>query len=83
MALPEDHLAKFHKMTDAKEMWDAIKSRFESREIRQQGRRHRNSGNKDGADLDLRRDSKALGNRWRRCQIGSIHSGDEDYALMA
>ncbi|GKD18872.1 hypothetical protein Tco_1208030 [Tanacetum coccineum] len=28
MALPEDHLAKFHKMDDAKEMWDAIKSRF-------------------------------------------------------
>ncbi|GJV38689.1 ribonuclease H-like domain-containing protein [Tanacetum coccineum] len=28
MALPEDHLAKFHKMIDAKEMWDAIKSRF-------------------------------------------------------
>ncbi|GKB49078.1 putative ribonuclease H-like domain-containing protein [Tanacetum coccineum] len=28
MALPEDHLAKFHKMTDTKEMWDAIKSRF-------------------------------------------------------
>ncbi|GJV28074.1 ribonuclease H-like domain-containing protein [Tanacetum coccineum] len=28
MALPEDQLAKFHKMTDAKEMWDAIKSRF-------------------------------------------------------
>ncbi|GJT32229.1 putative ribonuclease H-like domain-containing protein, partial [Tanacetum coccineum] len=29
MVLPEDHLAKFHKMTDAKEMWEAIKSRFE------------------------------------------------------
>ncbi|GKB20755.1 ribonuclease H-like domain-containing protein, partial [Tanacetum coccineum] len=28
MALLEDHLAKFHKMTDAKEMWEAIKSRF-------------------------------------------------------
>ncbi|GJY32813.1 hypothetical protein Tco_0417282 [Tanacetum coccineum] len=28
MALPEDHLAKFHKMTDAKETWEAIKSRF-------------------------------------------------------
>ncbi|GKB08462.1 hypothetical protein Tco_0836746 [Tanacetum coccineum] len=28
MALPEDHLAKFHKMTDAKDMWEAIKSRF-------------------------------------------------------
>ncbi|GJX11406.1 hypothetical protein Tco_0201265 [Tanacetum coccineum] len=28
MALPEDHLAKFHKMTDAKELWEAIKSRF-------------------------------------------------------
>ncbi|GKB17604.1 ribonuclease H-like domain-containing protein [Tanacetum coccineum] len=30
MAIPEDHLAKFHKMTDAKEMWEAIKSRFVS-----------------------------------------------------
>ncbi|GJT42601.1 putative ribonuclease H-like domain-containing protein [Tanacetum coccineum] len=28
MDLQEDHLAKFHKMTDAKDMWDAIKSRF-------------------------------------------------------
>ncbi|GJU17943.1 hypothetical protein Tco_1145909 [Tanacetum coccineum] len=28
MALPEDHLAKFHKMADAKEMWEAFKSRF-------------------------------------------------------
>ncbi|GKC34018.1 ribonuclease H-like domain-containing protein [Tanacetum coccineum] len=28
MALPEDHLAKFHKITDEKEMWEAIKSRF-------------------------------------------------------
>ncbi|GJS95294.1 hypothetical protein Tco_0802262 [Tanacetum coccineum] len=28
IALPEDHLAKFYKMTDAKYMWDAIKSRF-------------------------------------------------------
>ncbi|GJR82063.1 hypothetical protein Tco_0152848 [Tanacetum coccineum] len=29
MALPEDHLAKFHKITDAKRNVDAIKSRFE------------------------------------------------------
>ncbi|GKD05217.1 hypothetical protein Tco_1180191 [Tanacetum coccineum] len=28
MALPEDYLENFHKMTDAKEMWDAIKSIF-------------------------------------------------------
>ncbi|GJX13080.1 putative ribonuclease H-like domain-containing protein, partial [Tanacetum coccineum] len=28
MAIPEDHLAKFHKMIDAKDMWEAIKSRF-------------------------------------------------------
>nr|GEX52535.1 putative ribonuclease H-like domain-containing protein [Tanacetum cinerariifolium] len=28
MALPKDHLAKFHKMTDAKEIWEAIKSGF-------------------------------------------------------
>ncbi|GJY03488.1 retrovirus-related pol polyprotein from transposon TNT 1-94 [Tanacetum coccineum] len=28
MAIPEDHLAKFHKMTDAKEILEAIKSKF-------------------------------------------------------
>ncbi|GJS04069.1 hypothetical protein Tco_0320577 [Tanacetum coccineum] len=28
MAIPEDHLEKFHKITDAKDMWEAIKSRF-------------------------------------------------------
>nr|GEW25067.1 ribonuclease H-like domain-containing protein [Tanacetum cinerariifolium] len=28
MALPKDHLAKFHKRADAKEIWEAIKSRF-------------------------------------------------------
>ncbi|GKC95502.1 hypothetical protein Tco_1160944 [Tanacetum coccineum] len=28
MSILEDHLAKFHKMTDAKEKWKAIKSRF-------------------------------------------------------
>nr|GFB22218.1 ribonuclease H-like domain-containing protein [Tanacetum cinerariifolium]GFB23053.1 ribonuclease H-like domain-containing protein [Tanacetum cinerariifolium] len=28
MALPKIHLAKFHKMADGKEMWEAIKSRF-------------------------------------------------------
>ncbi|GJY42735.1 hypothetical protein Tco_0430948 [Tanacetum coccineum] len=27
-SIPEDHLAKFHKMTDAKDMCEAIKSRF-------------------------------------------------------
>nr|GEV63937.1 ribonuclease H-like domain-containing protein [Tanacetum cinerariifolium] len=29
MALPDDHLTKFHKMADAKETWEAIKSRFD------------------------------------------------------
>nr|GEV73896.1 hypothetical protein [Tanacetum cinerariifolium] len=28
MALPDDHLPKFYKMDDAKEMWEAIKSKF-------------------------------------------------------
>ncbi|GJX93628.1 hypothetical protein Tco_0348214 [Tanacetum coccineum] len=28
MALPEDHLARFHNISDAKEMWDAIQTRF-------------------------------------------------------
>nr|GEZ45314.1 hypothetical protein [Tanacetum cinerariifolium] len=29
MAIPEDYLAKFYKMTDVKELWEAIKSIFE------------------------------------------------------
>nr|GEV05663.1 xylulose kinase-1 [Tanacetum cinerariifolium] len=28
IVIPEDHLAKFYKITDAKEMWEAIKSEF-------------------------------------------------------
>nr|GEZ16295.1 ribonuclease H-like domain-containing protein [Tanacetum cinerariifolium] len=28
MVIPEDHLKKIHKITDVKEMWEAIKSRF-------------------------------------------------------
>ncbi|GJX18182.1 hypothetical protein Tco_0219014 [Tanacetum coccineum] len=28
MAIPEDHLAKFYKMTNAKKMWEAINSKF-------------------------------------------------------
>nr|GEX86611.1 hypothetical protein [Tanacetum cinerariifolium] len=28
MAIPKDHLAKFYKMTDAKEIWEAIKFKF-------------------------------------------------------
>nr|GFB83828.1 xylulose kinase-1 [Tanacetum cinerariifolium] len=28
MALPKDHLAKFYKMANTKEMWKAIKSKF-------------------------------------------------------
>nr|GEV61077.1 hypothetical protein [Tanacetum cinerariifolium] len=42
MALLEDHLAKFHKMADAKEMWEDIKSRFggnDDSKARDNGRR--------------------------------------------
>ncbi|GJW92518.1 hypothetical protein Tco_0170071 [Tanacetum coccineum] len=45
MALPEDHLAKFHKRTDAKEMWNAIKSRFSSNNESNQDARWRDAGN--------------------------------------
>ncbi|GKF10226.1 hypothetical protein Tco_0048152, partial [Tanacetum coccineum] len=45
MAIPEDHLAKFHKMTNAKDMWNAIKSRFggndESKKMQNQLEIHR------------------------------------------
>nr|GEZ39635.1 xylulose kinase-1 [Tanacetum cinerariifolium] len=33
VAVPEDHLEKFHKMADVKEMWEAIKSSFSFKEM--------------------------------------------------
>ncbi|GKF71061.1 hypothetical protein Tco_0207175, partial [Tanacetum coccineum] len=76
MALPEDHLAKFHKMTDAKEMRAAIKTRF--------GRNAWNSGNKDGRRSGKQEDSKALVTIDGEGVDWTSHSEEEeDYALMA
>ncbi|GKB79114.1 hypothetical protein Tco_0946009 [Tanacetum coccineum] len=54
MALPEDHLAKFHKMTDAKEMWEAIKSKFhkmtDAKEMWEASESTRDSWTKPGVD---------------------------------
>nr|GEU72229.1 ribonuclease H-like domain, reverse transcriptase, RNA-dependent DNA polymerase [Tanacetum cinerariifolium] len=61
MALPEDHLAKFHKMADAKEMWEAIKSRFggnDDSKAKDNDRRHAYQDDSkalvtiDGEDID-------------------------------
>ncbi|GKC88209.1 hypothetical protein Tco_1148858 [Tanacetum coccineum] len=73
MALPEDHLGKFHKMTDAKEMWEAIKSRFggndESKKMQKYGKQE---------------DSKALVTIDGEGVDWTSHSEEEeDYALMA
>ncbi|GKB51245.1 hypothetical protein Tco_0901998 [Tanacetum coccineum] len=79
MALLEDHLARFHNISDAKEMWDAIKTRF--------GGNAWNSGNKDKENRrrsGKQEDSKALvtidgeGVYWT-----SYSEEEEDYALMA
>ncbi|GJR09760.1 retrovirus-related pol polyprotein from transposon TNT 1-94 [Tanacetum coccineum] len=56
MALPEDHLARFHNISDVKEMWDAIKTRF--------GGNAWNTGNKEkdtGEDLMSANDKFGLG----------------------
>ncbi|GKC71910.1 putative ribonuclease H-like domain-containing protein [Tanacetum coccineum] len=52
MALPEDHLARFHNISDAKEMWDAIKTRF--------GGNTRNKDKENGRRSGKQEDSKAL-----------------------
>ncbi|GJW61102.1 ribonuclease H-like domain-containing protein [Tanacetum coccineum] len=68
MALPEDHLAKFHKMTDAKEMWDAIKSRFGGNdEYKKMQEEPKALVTVDGEGVDWTNHSEE----------------DEDYALMA
>ncbi|GJV83530.1 ribonuclease H-like domain-containing protein [Tanacetum coccineum] len=75
MALPEDHLAKFHKMTDAKEI---IKGTQDNRR-----RDAWNSGNKDGSRTVQKEDSKALVTIDGEGVDWTNHSEDEDYALMA
>ncbi|GKB38640.1 ribonuclease H-like domain-containing protein, partial [Tanacetum coccineum] len=49
MAFPEDHLAKFHKMTYAKEMWEAIKSRFSGND---ESKKIQNCPQLDNEDLE-------------------------------
>ncbi|GKF58153.1 hypothetical protein Tco_0171690 [Tanacetum coccineum] len=74
MALPEDHLARFHNISDAKEMWDAIKTRF-----------CRNAENKEnGKRSGKQEDSKALVTIDGEGVDWTSHSKEEeDYALMA
>ncbi|GJV14963.1 hypothetical protein Tco_1360286 [Tanacetum coccineum] len=80
MALPEDHLARFHNISDAKEMWDAIKTRF--------GGNAWNTGNKEkdnGRRSGKQEDSKALVTLDGEGVDWTSHSEDEqeNYAFMA
>ncbi|GKD17099.1 hypothetical protein Tco_1206257, partial [Tanacetum coccineum] len=97
MALPKDHLAKFHKITDAKEMWEAIKSRFggndESKKMQKYILKQQFKGfsvsNSEGIHKGYDRtgkkeDSKALVTIDEEGVDWTSHSeGEEDYALMA
>ncbi|GKE87820.1 hypothetical protein Tco_1565295, partial [Tanacetum coccineum] len=79
LALPEDHLAKFHKMTDAKEMWEAIKSRFGGNEESK-----KNKANDNSKRLGKKEESKALVTIDGEGVDWTSHSEEEeDYALMA
>ncbi|GKC24934.1 hypothetical protein Tco_1027084 [Tanacetum coccineum] len=79
MALPEDHLARFHNIFDAKEMWEAIKTRF--------GGNAENTGNKNKENerrTGKQEDSKALATVDGEGVDCTSHSEqEEDYALMA
>ncbi|GKB43309.1 hypothetical protein Tco_0888251 [Tanacetum coccineum] len=81
-------LAKFHKMTDAKEMWDAIKSQIIGEMINKERCRSVgdawNSGNKDERRSGKQEDSKALVTIDGEGVDWTGHSEEvEDYALMA
>ncbi|GJZ53462.1 hypothetical protein Tco_0608347, partial [Tanacetum coccineum] len=80
LALPEDHLAKFHKMTDAKEMWEAIKSRFGGNEESK-----KNKANDNSKRLGKKEESNALITLDGGCVDWTSHSEDkqDNYAFMA
>nr|GEY72544.1 uncharacterized mitochondrial protein AtMg00810-like [Tanacetum cinerariifolium] len=95
MALPEDHLAKFHKMADAKEMWGAIKSRFgsndESKKMQKYLLKRRDvvyNGNKskdNGRRPTYQDDSKALVtiNGEDIDWSGHVEEDAQNYAMIA
>nr|GEV18811.1 xylulose kinase-1 [Tanacetum cinerariifolium] len=90
MALPEDHLAKFHKMADAKKMWKAIKSRFggndESKKIAEidvgyNGNKGRDTGRRPTYQDDLKAlvtiDGEDID--WS----GHVEEDTQNYAMMS
>ncbi|GKB58065.1 hypothetical protein Tco_0914251 [Tanacetum coccineum] len=91
MALPEDHLAKFHKMTDAKEMWDAIKSRFggndESKKMQKYILKQQFEGfsvsNTEGLHKGYDRFQSLLSQLEIHGAGVSTEDANQDYALMA
>ncbi|GJX45745.1 hypothetical protein Tco_0262421 [Tanacetum coccineum] len=72
MALPEDHLARFHNISDAKEMWEAIKSRFGGNEESK-----RNEANDNSKRLGKKEESNALMTLDGGCVDWTSHSEDE------
>ncbi|GJZ36547.1 hypothetical protein Tco_0582738 [Tanacetum coccineum] len=78
MALPEVHLAKFHKMNDAKEMWETIKSRFgendESKKMQKSKGKSRIVGRRDAW--------KHLGNKVYKKMGGEINGKQEDFKAL-
>nr|GEY17109.1 hypothetical protein [Tanacetum cinerariifolium] len=81
MAIPEDHLAKFHKMTDAKEMWEAFKSRFggndESKKMQKYHLKQKFESFSDERKAMVTIDGEGVD--W----TGHTEDETEDYALMA
>ncbi|GKF00636.1 hypothetical protein Tco_0027559, partial [Tanacetum coccineum] len=80
MALPEDHLARFHNISDAKEMWDSIKTKFCGNAWNT-----RNKEKDNGRISGKQEDSKALVTFNGEGVDWTSHSEDEqeNYAFMA
>ncbi|GKD37037.1 hypothetical protein Tco_1257244, partial [Tanacetum coccineum] len=80
MAFPEDHLARFHNISDAKEMWEAIKSRFGGNEESK-----KNKANDNSKRLGKNEESNALMTLYGGCVDWTSHLEDEqdNYAFMA
>ncbi|GKG18232.1 ribonuclease H-like domain-containing protein, partial [Tanacetum coccineum] len=98
MAIPEDHLAKFHKMTDAKEPVGFDKTKVEcykchktghfARECRTKEENRRrdgwNTSNRDESISGKKEESIALVTVDGECVDWTTHSEDNDnYAFMA
>ncbi|GKB33510.1 hypothetical protein Tco_0872911 [Tanacetum coccineum] len=77
MALPEDHLARFHNISDAKEIWDAIKTRFAEEEEEDHALMVFNSNSSNKVNFEAEKEKEDL-----KAKIEKWHNSSKNLSIL-